>query len=344
MTVRYGRARRLAVRWGKSPEAGLSITGKVLMDGRYERFAPALPPGKIRRSSSAWAWKGSQIHLERVGESDAPVRMIVVHGAGGNAAALWPFAAHLSSMGVLVTIPDLPGYGRTVVPDPGSIRYAHWQDLLIDLIRKEHDERPLILVGASIGGLLAYDAAAATGLASALVVTCLLDPRSAAVRDRLTWHPVLSRLGGPALRLLPGPLAGLRVPIRWITDMRHIANSPALVREVLRDKRGGGGRVPLGWMRSFLEAGPLVEPEAFARTPVLMVHPAQDKWTPFELSEPFFNRIRAQKQVVMLDGCGHFPIEQPGFTRMIEAVRAVRDDIAGQAPLTGRPGRRHPLS
>ncbi|MEV4952049.1 alpha/beta fold hydrolase [Paenarthrobacter nitroguajacolicus] len=89
------------------------------------------------------------------------------------------------------------------------------------------------------------------------------------------------------------------------------------------DPTGGGGRVPLGWMRSYLESSPLVEPEDFDQTPVLMVHPEEDRWTPLEISQPFFDRIAARKSLVLLENCGHFPIEEPGFTQMQEAVQHV---------------------
>lgn len=293
---------------------------------RYEGFAPR-PPAGTRRTSSWWSWQGCEVHLERVGHPDAPVRMLLVHGAGGNAAALWPWAAHLAATGAAVTVPDLPGYGETRVPDPGGVRYPDWQRLLADLVRAEHDERPLVLLGASMGGLLAWDAAVATGLASALVATCLLDPREPAVRQRLTRHPLLGRAADPALRVAAGPLERVRVPVRWVADMRHVANDPALVAAVLRDRRGGGGRVPLGWMRSYLGASPVLEPEEFTGTPVLLVHPAEDRWTPVGVSRLFFDRIAAPKELLLLDGSGHFPVEQPGFRQLIEAAAGFVRDV-----------------
>src|SRR5690606_16757291 len=153
-----------------------------------------------------------------------------------------------------------------------------------------------------------------TRLAATVVVTCLLDTRDPAVRVRLTSHPALARIAGPALRAIAGPFANLRIPIRWTADMRHIANNPALVREVLADRHGGGGRVSLGWMRTFLESVPSVEPEEF-ETPILMVHPAEDRWTPLSISTPFFDRIAAPKTLVVLEGCGHFPVEEPGLSQ-----------------------------
>lgn len=59
--------------------------------------------------------------------------------------------------------------------------------------------------------------------------------------------------------------------------MAKIANHDSLIAAVLSDRRGGGGRVPLGWMRSFLKSRPLLEPEHFTSAKVLMVHPAKDR-------------------------------------------------------------------
>ncbi|MDK1358777.1 alpha/beta hydrolase [Arthrobacter sp. zg-Y1219] len=294
---------------------------------RYEKHIPALIGEAVLRSTSIWKWRDSHVHVEHIGSPEAPVRMLLVHGAGGNSAAMWPYAAHLSKLGAHVTVADLPGYGKTTTRQLGRVRYGDWQQLLVDLVRKEDDERPLVMMGASMGGMLAYDAAAATGLASRLVVTCLLDPRDPGVRRRLTWHPALASMAAPAMAVAAGPLANVRVPIRWIADMRHVANGQGLVDEVIADKSGGGGRVPLGWMRSFLESLPLVEPERFTDTPVLMIHPGNDRWTPLEVSQPFFNRVAAEKSLVVLEGCGHFPVEQPGFTQMLNAVSTLLAEV-----------------
>jgi alpha-beta hydrolase superfamily lysophospholipase len=296
---------------------------------RYEKHAPPFDV-KTPRTSAFWSWEDHRVHLEHVGDPDAPVRIILVHGAGGNAAAMRPYSARLSVMGALVTVPDLLGYGETVTARPGAIRYEHWRGMITDLVLAEADDRPLIIVGASIGGMLAYDAAAVTGLAAAVVVTCLLDPREPAVRNRLTPHPAMAWVAGPALRAIAGPFAGVRLPIRWTANMRNIANNPGLVREVLRDRRGGGGRVSLGWMRSFLESSPSVEPEDFT-TPILMGHPGDDRWTPLGVSTPFFDRIAAPKSLVVLEGCGHFPIEEPGLTQLMQAVAELRDRVLDHA-------------
>ena len=112
--------------------------------------------------------------------------MLVIHGAGGHSGALWPMAALIAQSGFDVAAVDLPLYGRTTSPEAGKVRYADWVRLLVDLVEAEHDDRPLILFGGSMGGMLAYEVAAHSFRVAAVVATSLLDPRDLRVRSRLT--------------------------------------------------------------------------------------------------------------------------------------------------------------
>lgn len=57
---------------------------------------------------------------------------------------------------------------------------------LCDFVETEDDGRPLILLGASIGGMIAYEVAERSGLVTEVAATCLLDPRDKQVRAVLT--------------------------------------------------------------------------------------------------------------------------------------------------------------
>lgn len=300
-------------------------------DHRYEPYVRPVPAAVVR-SARTWAWEGWQVHVERVGSPDARVRMLLIHGAGGNAAALWPFAAHMAACGAEVTVVDLPGYGRTCPVGRQPIRYADWQRLLVDLVEAEHDDRPLLAVGASMGGMLAVDTAALSGRVSRVVATCLLDGTRPDVRAAVVRAPWLATLGIPVLRRAPSPLARLRVPVRWLAPMRAISNHAGLTAEVLRDRHGGGGAMPLRWFRGFLEAGPAVPPREYAGPPVLLVHPGEDRWTPAALSVRFLEQLAAPTRSVTLPGCGHFPVEEPGFSALLDEVRT---EI--ELALAGRP-------
>jgi len=50
---------------------------------------------------------------------------------------------------------------------------------------------------------------------------------------------------------------------------------------------------------------------------MLLAHPEKDLWTPVEISELFFNRLnKINKQLVILENAGHFPIESPGLQQL----------------------------
>jgi alpha-beta hydrolase superfamily lysophospholipase len=165
-----------------------------------------------------------------------------------------------------------------------------------------------------------------------LLATCLLDPS-----DPICW-PALSRWGGAATVSILHPLmatlvskprfARLRVPIRWIAPMRAIANQPALARLCQEDARGGGSRVPLGFLASFWFSKPEIPPEEFREPPVTLVHPANDRWTPPAMSLTFLRRIAAPTHHVPLEGCGHFPVEEPGLTTLAQVLQEVLHQVS----------------
>lgn len=252
------------------------------------------------------------------------MRVVVVHGAGAHSAALWPTVAQLADHGLDVTAIDLPLYGRTESPTPQKVTYDLWLDLLQDLLDADDDERPVLLLGASIGGLIAYEVAHRSDRVVAVAATCLLDPADWRARARMTRFGPLAVLGPPFLRLLRGRVGDLMIPMRWVADLSKMSRNPDLSKLCALDPRGGGAKVPLRFFRSYMTHRHSA-PEDFTK-PLLLTHPAQDAWTPVELSTRFLRRLSGPTRVVMLRGCGHFPIEEPGLTDLVESVA----DLAAQ--------------
>jgi pimeloyl-ACP methyl ester carboxylesterase len=60
--------------------------------------------------------------------------------------------------------------------------------------------------------------------------------------------------------------------------------------------------------------------QLFGGRPVLLTQPADDRWTPFEVTEPFWSRLRASKKIVTLENAGRYPIEEPGLAQMRDVV------------------------
>ena len=295
----------------------------------YAQFLPdEYTAGLTAPVSTWWRWRDDRVHIARAAAPDAGARVMVIHGGGGYSGALWPAAAAAAGDGVDILAPDLPLYGDTVVAQPSRVRYGDWVDLLCDLVRAERatDPRPLVLFGASMGGMLAYEAAARTGQVAAVVATCLLDtadPAARAAASRFAW------LGRPAPVLLrvTEPLAGrLRIPIRWLADMAKMSTDPALSRLCATDPRGGGASVPLGFVSSWMNFTHTA-PEQFRAAPVTLVAPAADTWTPPELSIRFLQRLPGPGTVVMLENCGHYPVEEPGLSQLRDALRTVLSQV-----------------
>lgn len=300
---------------------------------RYAAFLPAAHTADMPSPrSSWWAWRDRKVHIAVGPAPDAAARVMVLHGGGGHSGALWPVANAAVRGRAEILAPDLPLYGATREPHPRAVRYDDWIDLLCDLVVAEHraDPRPLILFGASMGGMLAYEVAARTGVPDAVVATCLLDMQDPRARAAATRFASLGR-PAPALLRAADPVFGwVRLPIRWLADMTHMSGDPALSRLCASDPRGGGARVPVGFLASWMNYRH-TDPGTYTGAPVTLVAPAADTWTPPQLSVEFLRRIPAPTTLVMLDDCGHFPVEEPGLTQLRHAVGTVLTEVAARA-------------
>jgi alpha-beta hydrolase superfamily lysophospholipase len=116
------------------------------------------------------------------------------------------------------------------------------------------------------------------------------------------------------------------IPMSWVADFNKMSRNPELSRMCATDPRGGAAHVPLGFLASYLRYRH-VAPESM-RTPISLLHPSRDAWTPVELSMPTLRRTSAPSTVVMLRECGHFPVEEPGLSDLIDAVEALAQQVA----------------
>lgn len=128
------------------------------------------------------------------------------------------------------------------------------------------------------------------------------------------------RIGLPLLPFFCQIAGRLRLPIKWFTKMGEMSNDSSLSRLSANDRLGGGNLVPLSFMQSLFDVQPDIEPENFTACPVLLVHPEEDRWTPVISSRIFFDKLKGQKQLTLLERCGHIPIEEPGFSQLESAV------------------------
>jgi alpha-beta hydrolase superfamily lysophospholipase len=261
----------------------------------------------------------------------SPLKVIVLHGAGAYGRVMAPAAVLASQHGFETVCPDLPGYGLTRVPSEQFV-YPLWVDCISDLIDAElaRDGRPVVLFGVSLGGLLAYHAAARSRRVVGVVATTLADMREPAVRQGFARTALLGSAGLWLLSQLHGVTDGLPLPMRWMSKMNRISNKPELARLCETDPLGGGNWVPARFLRTLVETAPDIEPEDFEVCPVLLTHPGVDRMTEISLSRRFFDRLACPKRMVVLEGASHMPTEHPGVDQLERAVLDFVGEIAAE--------------
>ena len=309
-------------------------------DPAIKRIEAALPPhlvtGPEVPEESFVPVNDFEVHIDRWRpQLSARARVLLLHGGGGHGRLLAPYARMAVRAGAEAVAPDLPGYGLTTVPRKSAIRYEDWREVATQILRREQqDGLPVIVFGLSMGGLLAYDAVVAADGAAGLIATCFLDASMPRVQRETARTPWLAGVMLPLLRLTAPLTDNLCLPMTMLAKMSTISNHPALTRAIIADKRAGGNAMPLGFLRSYTEAPPLLAPEKFDLCEVVLAHPAEDRWTDLALSLPFFEALKVPKELVMLKNCGHAPIEQPG-TDQLQAVLRSLVDKAAQDKLAG---------
>jgi alpha-beta hydrolase superfamily lysophospholipase len=291
----------------------------------WQQIMKRLPPNnRIDEAAtpveSFWRWGQHEVHIDHYPCDTSPIKVILLHGVGGNGRLLSFIGAPLRRRGYEIISPDLPGYGLTRFH--GVPGYPDWVRLAADLIsyEREKDGRPIVLFGLSAGGMLAYHSACVDGKVSGIIATNILDQRELVVRDGSATSKTVSRLGTPLLKLLAAVNDSIPLPMRAVANMKAIVNDPGLLSLMLQDKTSSGSSVPLRLILSLVQADPAIEPEEFDICPFLMVHPEDDRWTPLPLSRLFYDRLKCRKHLVMLENAGHFPIESPGIEQLEEAI------------------------
>ncbi|WP_035953192.1 alpha/beta hydrolase [Burkholderia multivorans] len=284
-----------------------------------------------------WNWHGNRLHLDTYRNPQAKVKVILFHGVGTNGRQMsMILGEQLARRGYETIAVDMPEYGMTEVAKGALIRYDDWVQAGSDLIDAERakDDRPIVLYGLSAGGMLTYHVAALNGKVKGIVGMTFLDQRNQQVRDETARNLFMSRVGGPMTNLAAHTplIRSMRIPMTMASKMSALVNDPAALKVWLSDRTSAGNAMTMAFLSSYMTYRPAVEPEDFDVCPVLLTQPAADRWTPLHLSEPFLQRIRKEPvKVVMLDNAGHYPLEQPGLSQMVNAIDAFYREVTASA-------------
>lgn len=273
---------------------------------------------KVKPVEEVVEYQNSEIRFDKY-NGDSDISVVIFHGVGGNGRLLSFLAVPLAKQGYNVICPDLPGYGYSKMSS--SFDYSSWVDVGAFMAKRELEKgKKVFLMGLSAGGMLSYNVACKVKDIEGIFITNLLDNQFQEVRDYSAKNKFHSRVGLKILNSMPKFITNMKIPVKSVANMGAIVNDKNILKILLRDKVGSGSSVEISFLLSMMKAIPVIKAEEFDLCPVLMAHPDNDKWTPTFVSRLFFDKIKGDKELVLLENCGHFPIEEPGYSKLIKTM------------------------
>jgi pimeloyl-ACP methyl ester carboxylesterase len=282
-----------------------------------------------------WLWRGHRIAWIRQGSSESSEAVVLIHGFG---ASLGHWRHNLSALAQQseVYALDLLGFGASDKPrsrlagEPEtaeSVRYCFdlWAEQIRDFVAERlHPERPLHLVGNSIGGLVALTTARlleqdGRSVSQVVLIDCAqrtLDEK------RIAELPIWEQAGRPVVKQL--------VRQRWLlAALFTVLARPAFIRRVLRIAYPSGANVDdqlvallhrpatdPGAVESFRGFVNLfrdhLAPDLLAelRLPVRMVWGGLDPWEDPAEARRWAATYPCVRELRVLDGLGHCPHDE----------------------------------
>ncbi len=284
----------------------------------------------------SWLWQGHRIHWTRSGAASAGPLVLLIHGFGASVGH-WRHNQSVLAQQAEVYALDLLGFGasdkpRSVLadepPEPGALRYCFdlWARQVVDFLAEvaRAGERPVHLIGNSIGGMVALDAAVLLSQAGRPPAQVILIDCAQRTLDekRVAQLPAWEQATRPAVKAL--------VRQRWlITPLFRFLARPAFIRQVLRQAYPSGAHVDEeliallhrpstdpGASESFRGFINLFEdhlaPDLLAQLqlPVRMIWGAEDPWEAPAEARRWRDTYACIKALEVLPGAGHCPHDE----------------------------------
>ena len=280
---------------------------------------------------SLWTWESHDIGWSVMGDRTAAKAVLLIHGFGANTNH-WRFNQPVLAEQIPTYAIDLLGFGRSDQPqarlndEPATkqtVQYCFdlWAQQVADFC---HDviDRPVVLVGNSIGGVVALRAAQLLGEERCKEVV-LIDCAQRLMDDKqLATQPAWMAWIRPLLKTL--------VSQRWLsTALFRNAARPALIRNVLKQaypsgsniddalvsllltpsQRPGAAEAFRGFINLFDDyLAPLLLKDL--SIPVHMIWGEADPWEPVQEAKEWKQNYDCIKSLMVIPHAGHCPHDE----------------------------------
>ena len=280
---------------------------------------------------SLWTWESHDIGWSVMGDRTAPKAVLLIHGFGANTNH-WRFNQPVLAEQIPTYAIDLLGFGRSDQPqarlndEPAieqTVQYCFdlWAQQVADFCHEVID-RPVVLVGNSIGGVVALRAAQLLGEERCKEVV-LIDCAQRLMDDKqLATQPAWMAWIRPLLKTL--------VSQRWLsTALFRNAARPALIRNVLKQaypsgrniddalvsllftpsQRPGAAEAFRGFINLFDDyLAPLLLKDL--SIPVHMIWGEADPWEPVKEAKEWKQKYDCIQSLMVIPHAGHCPHDE----------------------------------
>lgn len=297
--------------------------------GRYDNWRKYYDAATHKRADAlrrmvALRSTGVTLHIDVYPrpEADAPV-VIFSHGAMGYCRLFVTLALAFWDRGYTVVLPDQKGNGLSG-GRRGDYTMSEAAQNIHDVTcwaRGEFGDVPMFVTGASLGGSLAYYAAAAGAPATALAVLNLFDFSRIETGVALANQPVLVPLAARLLPLLP-LIGWLRLPLAAMANFedprdphdRHFLarwnHDPLPIR-----------LVSVRFLASIVTTPACVSFEENT-LPILVLVQGADQMIDPDETVASYERLGGPKKLIRLDGFNHISMNPAFYQRIVDACDA----------------------
>jgi len=267
-----------------------------------------------------WDWKGNKMHLDRYPNPHAEYRIFLHHGVGTNGRQLNMIFGHkMAELGYEVVAFDNLGYGMTEV-NQKDITYNDWVHAFADFVNAEtkRDYKKTILYGLSAGGMLIYNSACYINEVHGMIGMCFLQNDNPTVGNETSKYKGTNWLVIPLMeKFSKTKLKTKLIAMKDVSKMNALVNDEKALGIFLKDDASAAAKVQLQFLSDYMTYKLPIPVEEFDKCPILLTQPELDRWTPLELSELSMKGIKAPFTVKILEGAGHYPVEEKGLKQLI---------------------------
>tara|TARA_Y100001968_G_C19413322_1_gene747585 strand:- start:168 stop:1067 length:900 start_codon:yes stop_codon:yes gene_type:complete len=278
-----------------------------------------------------WTWQNQEIAWKVEGEeNNAPISTLLIHGFGASKDH-WRFNQKaISSISSCYSI-DLVGYGDSSQPDaqlsyeknkPQNFKYCfdNWSKQIIDFCN-EIVRKPVVLIGNSIGGVIALNAS--KGLRENCSQIVLIDCAQRQMDDKnLPNQSSFMYLIRPIIKTL------VRQKLLSTTLFKNAAN-PNFIKNILKVAYPSGNNINQELINIlFKPTQRNGAPEAFRgfinlfddhlapdllrqlQRPVHLICGEKDPWEPLNVAQKWYEDFECIKSLEVIPNAGHCPHDE----------------------------------